>query len=41
MTALNQSGWKPGAPTAATSDAGTTTGNRALMLEEALIFEMG
>ncbi len=41
MTALNQSGWKPTAPTAATSDGATTTGNRALMLEEPLIFEIG
>ena len=37
----NASGWKPTAPTAATGDATTTTGNRALMLEEALIFEIG
>ena len=41
MTALNQSGWKPGTPTAAISDGATTTGNRALMLEEPLIFEIG
>ena len=41
MTALNQSGWKPTAPTTATSDGATTTGNRALMLEEPLIFEIG
>ena len=42
MTVINASGWKPemgqgngeGAPA-------TTTGNRALMLEEALIFEIG
>jgi len=41
MTAPNASGWKPTAPTAATSDGTTTTGNRALMLEEKLIFEIG
>ena len=41
MTAPNASGWKPAAPTAATSDTATTTGNRALMLEEKLIFEIG
>ena len=41
MTALNQSGWKPTAPTAACRDGATTTGNRALMLEEPLIFEIG
>ena len=41
MTAPNQSGWKPTAPTAAIADAATTTGNRALMLEEPLIFEIG
>ncbi|MCY7339279.1 MAG: aminomethyl-transferring glycine dehydrogenase subunit GcvPB [Sphingomonas bacterium] len=38
---VNQSGWKPTTPTAATSDGATTTGNRALMLEEPLIFEIG
>jgi len=38
---INQSGWKPSAPVAATSDGVTTTGNRALMLEEPLIFEIG
>jgi hypothetical protein len=38
---VNQSGWKPTAPIAATSDGATTTGNRALMLEEPLIFEIG
>ena len=41
MNAPNQSGWKPTAPNAATSDAATTSGNRALMLEEKLIFEIG
>ena len=38
---VNQSGWKPTAPVAATSTGATATGNRALMLEEALIFEIG
>ena len=37
----NASGWKPTAPNPAANDARTTTGNRALMLEEALIFEIG
>ena len=37
----NASGWKPTAPTSATGDAATTTGHRALMLEDALIFEIG
>ena len=41
MTEVNQSGWKPTAPTAVASDSPTTTGNRALMLEEKLIFEIG
>ena len=38
---INQSGWKPSAPVAGPGDTGTTTGNRALMLEEPLIFEIG
>jgi glycine dehydrogenase subunit 2 len=38
---INQSGWKPAAPVAGPGDTGTITGNRALMLEEALIFEIG
>ncbi len=38
---VNQSGWKPTSPTATTSAGATTTGNRALMLEEPLIFEIG
>jgi len=42
---VNPSGWKPSSPVAAANDeaqAGTTvTGHRALMLEEALIFEIG
>ena len=48
MTALNPSGWRPespsaatGVPTATASNSATTTGNRALMLEEPLIFEIG
>ncbi|MDE1467606.1 aminomethyl-transferring glycine dehydrogenase subunit GcvPB [Aurantiacibacter sp. D1-12] len=43
MSQINQSGWKPGTPMAA-KDAGahpTVTGNKALMLEEPLIFEIG
>jgi glycine dehydrogenase subunit 2 len=39
--ALNQSGWRPEAPQQGTSAAPTFTGNKALMLEEALIFEIG
>ena len=38
---VNPSGWKPTAPAAAMRDGATTTGNRALMLEEPLIFEIG
>ena len=38
---INQSGWKPATPVAGPGDTGTTTGNRALMLEEPLIFEIG
>lgn len=38
---INQSGWKPAAPVAGPGETGTVTGNRALMLEEALIFEIG
>ena len=41
MSALNQSGWKPTSPTAEASDGATVTGNRALMLEEPLLFEIG
>ncbi|MEO7411079.1 MAG: aminomethyl-transferring glycine dehydrogenase subunit GcvPB, partial [Sphingomicrobium sp.] len=41
MNEVNQSGWKPTAPSAVASDSPTTTGNRALMLEEKLIFEIG
>jgi glycine dehydrogenase subunit 2 len=39
---INQSGWRPEAPQAGGPvEAATFTGNRALMLEEALIFEIG
>ena len=41
MNAVNQSGWRPEMGSAGNSAAATTTGNRALMLEEALIFEIG
>ncbi|MGI8942654.1 MAG: aminomethyl-transferring glycine dehydrogenase subunit GcvPB [Qipengyuania sp.] len=43
MNAPNQSGWKPGTPVHrhnAMSGPDTATGNRALMLEEPLIFEL-
>ena len=39
MTA-NPSGWRPSAPANEQGEARTVTGNRALMLEEPLIFEM-
>ena len=42
MTALNRAGWRPEMSAAGgADDAVTFTGNRALMLEEALIFEIG
>ena len=44
MSAPNQSGWKPGTPVEghnAMHGPDTATGNRALMLEEPLIFEIG
>jgi len=44
MSAPNQSGWKPGSPLQdhdAMTGPDTVTGNRALMLEEPLIFEIG
>jgi glycine dehydrogenase subunit 2 len=43
MNAPNSSGWKPGTPLAGAPGEGpaTATGNRALMLEEPLIFEIG
>ena len=41
MNAINTSGWKPEMGSNGTTGTATTTGNRALMLEEALIFEIG
>ena len=42
MSTINQSGWRPEMSAAGASSAsGTFTGNRALMLEEPLIFEIG
>lgn len=41
MSAVNQGGWRPEMGATGISAAATTTGNRALMLEEALIFEIG
>lgn len=42
MNAINKSGWKPEMEVAdASGESVTTTGNRALMLEEPLIFEIG
>ena len=41
MSALNQSGWKPEKGPSGDAKPATFTGNRALMLEEALIFEIG
>ena len=44
MNKPNASGWRPGTPTDALVDESgpdTATGNRALMLEEPLIFEIG
>jgi glycine dehydrogenase subunit 2 len=38
---VNPSGWRPSAPANAQGEAHTVTGNRALMLEEPLIFEAG
>ncbi|HEX6375962.1 MAG TPA: aminomethyl-transferring glycine dehydrogenase subunit GcvPB [Allosphingosinicella sp.] len=39
---INSSGWRPGTPEASErSDTDTWTGNRALMLEEPLLFEIG
>ncbi|GAA4716649.1 aminomethyl-transferring glycine dehydrogenase subunit GcvPB [Sphingomonas lutea] len=37
---VNPSGWRPSTPANAEGEAQTVTGNRALMLEEPLIFEM-
>ncbi len=41
MSAVNQSGWRPEMGDGTSTAAKTFTGNRALMLEEALIFEIG
>jgi glycine dehydrogenase subunit 2 len=43
MNAVNQSGWRPSMGDGAPADAAspTTSGDRALMLEEPLIFELG
>jgi glycine dehydrogenase subunit 2 len=38
---INQSGWRPTAPEASDEAPATWTGNRALMLEEPLLFEIG
>ena len=38
---VNPSGWRPSAPATAQGEAATVTGNRALMLEEPLLFEIG
>jgi glycine dehydrogenase subunit 2 len=38
---INQSGWRPSAPEAGQGTSPTSTGNKALMLEEPLIFEIG
>ena len=41
MTALNRAGWRPEMNAGGADDNATFTGNRALMLEEPLIFEIG
>jgi glycine dehydrogenase subunit 2 len=41
MSSINASGWKPTSPVAGGNAAPTFTGNKALMLEEPLIFEIG
>jgi glycine dehydrogenase subunit 2 len=38
---VNPSGWRPSTPVNEQGDAATVTGNRGLMLEEALLFEIG
>ncbi|QIK77707.1 glycine dehydrogenase subunit 2 [Sphingomonas piscis] len=38
---VNPSGWRPSTPANEQGEANTVTGNRALMLEEALLFEIG
>ncbi len=37
---VNPSGWRPSTPANAEGESQTVTGNRALMLEEPLIFEL-
>ena len=41
MSSINQSGWKPEMGNAGNAAPATYTGNKALMLEEPLIFEIG
>ncbi len=41
MSGINRSGWKPSAPATIATDSPTVTGNKALMLEEPLLFEIG
>ena len=41
MSTINQSGWRPEMGIAGETAPATYTGNKALMLEEALIFEIG
>ena len=38
---VNPSGWRPTTPANEQGEAQTVTGNRALMLEEPLLFEVG
>jgi glycine dehydrogenase subunit 2 len=38
---VNPSGWRPSVPVDAAGEAQTVTGNKALMLEEPLLFEIG
>jgi glycine dehydrogenase subunit 2 len=38
---VNPSGWRPSTPANVQAPGGTTTGNRGLMLEEPLLFEIG
>ena len=38
---VNPSGWRPSTPANEQGEASTVTGNRALMLEEPLLFEIG
>jgi glycine dehydrogenase subunit 2 len=38
---VNPSGWRPSTPANEAGESQTVTGNRALMLEEPLIFETG